>query len=468
MDKKNLILITIDCLRADYSHVLIETLAKRLGKPVAFTNCMALGPATALSFPGMFTSAYGQTINLLHVPKNPENSLLDLASYGIKDDKLPIPEVLKENNYRTLGINSNVWVSQQYGFGRGFDHLFDALTSQRKTKHLFTTLKVGQRISFLGPVKNFLKKIYWKFVNNPINNSFAKATSVNKLLLQNINENEKGLFVWVHYMDCHWPFLPPGKYLRSIGMDIKSAKKVNKILHKCKEGRTIENRELELYKKLYIASIEYVSDSLLQLFEALENKGIMDDTVVILTADHGEGFLEHDFLAHISGSFTDENDCFKAGHREILNVPLAIYGLKQFEPRIIDKTVSHISLAPTIVDILGIKKPKKWEGKSILNLIDDGGGSQETFAISEFKANDKDYYVYTSRKWKFFWRIIDDQCRLFNLITDPKETTDISSQNPEIVKELKSTLRDHAQLHRVSKKDELRNRIRFIRSKLKK
>jgi arylsulfatase A-like enzyme len=133
-------------------------------------------------------------------------------------------------------------------------------------------------------------------------------------------------------------------------------------------GRIDETSPSELrWMAEYDREIRYTDDELRRLFETIDELKLDENTVFILTSDHGEAFLEHGVLEH--GSRLDE---------EAVRVPLMFWGKDIAAGRRIEVPVAHVDLMPTILDLLGIPVPKSIEGVSLVGLL--RGGSGEAFA----------------------------------------------------------------------------------------
>ena len=124
--------------------------------------------------------------------------------------------------------------------------------------------------------------------------------------------------------------------------------------------------------KLYDAEIMYVDSHIGKLLRKLDELGIKDDTLIIITADHGEEFYEH-------GSFGHSETLYQ----EIIRVPLMIYYPKEFEPQRIEKRVSLVDVFPTILDTLQIEIPEDVEGISMLPLLKGKSTYDREYTLSE-------------------------------------------------------------------------------------
>jgi arylsulfatase A-like enzyme len=118
-----------------------------------------------------------------------------------------------------------------------------------------------------------------------------------------------------------------------------------------------DSPQLRHYEALYDATVTEVDAAVETLLATLERAGVLDDSIVVVTADHGEGFLEHDFLFHTTGL-----------HDEVVRVPLLIHA-PGLAGRTIDAPVSLIDLAPTLCELAGLAPPPEMQGSSLLPLL---------------------------------------------------------------------------------------------------
>lgn len=164
-------------------------------------------------------------------------------------------------------------------------------------------------------------------------------------------------FLYLHYFDPHYRYQAPPPYTRHFVSDELAATEPDLLLAAQGDavglrarllGRhrgvdpTVGPRELEWLHALYDAEVRYVDQCIRDVFDHLDALGVADDTVVVVTGDHGEEFLEHRFLAH--------------GHtlyQELLAVPLLMSG-PGIQPRREDHPVSLIDVSPTLVGLAGL------------------------------------------------------------------------------------------------------------------
>ena len=223
-------------------------------------------------------------------------------------------------------------------------------------------------------------------------------------------------------MDVHAPYLPEIRYLSQFSGKLINYRQMEKLYGKvCKNSQKLTQGEVKMLINLYDADIKYTDMALGSLLNRLENQ--MDNTIVILTADHGDEFGEHGRFGH------------KAVYDGLLHVPLIITG-PSIPPDIsIKQQVSLIDLTPTILDIVGIDNPRSFRGKSLLPLIEGRemtvAGTVSTIMNPGLGQRSSAYRV---PEWKYICtERLDDGClvgeEVYNLVDDPGEMVNLHKQD---------------------------------------
>lgn len=467
---KNVVLITIDSLRADHLSCLgypkktTPNLDKLAENGILFTQAFSNAPGTSTSFPSILSSTYP-------------------LQYGFSEylshRRVLISEVLKRNGYLTCAIHSNPYLSSYYGYNRGFDifrdFLFDSYGIQEKIE--LKRAKKYKKIKIILGKQNYIYKVLRKFYRTGlritrnrakkelgIQSKFATAELINKEIisyLEKISNINQKFFIWIHYMDVHLPYLPPKKVFnlqKYLTCNRKEAEKLNEKIFKniYEKKLKIENDELEKIIELYDAEIMYVDESIRSILDELKKLNLLDSTLIIVTADHGDEFLEHGDIAHTPKLYD-----------ELLHVPLIFYAPELGKNIIINDLISLIDLAPTILDILKIEKPKEWMGESLLPLI-KGERKSEKGVISEIFHNGRKT-SYRTKKWKF---IVDEEknaYELYNLTKDPRELNNVAEIYPNIAEEFSLKIREHILMEERTRKEEekdiIKERIRGLKAR---
>jgi arylsulfatase len=240
---------------------------------------------------------------------------------------------------------------------------------------------------------------------------------------------DKRFFLFLHTFQVHTPYAPPARYT-----DLFSEH----------DGVAIDEHAPShlRWQAEYDREIRYVDDELRLLFETIDALGLRDDTVFILTSDHGEAFLEHGMLEH--GSRLDE---------EVVRVPLLLWGRGVPAALRVKATVSHLDLMPTILDMMELPAPPGIQGWSLVPLLEgDAGAPFATRPVySESRgtlALGPDRSTLAFHPPAFLVRVGDRKLtryrngagghryEYYDLATDPEERSDLYAARPEEARDL--------------------------------
>jgi len=384
---KNVILLTIDTLRKDVlgcygsKHGLTPNIDRIAQKSIVYTNHMSAGPYTQASFPAILTSTYFLEFG---VPKK------------LSDKRTLISEAVKSGGFTTAAFHSNPYLSGYFGWNRGWDKFYDSM--QDEVSPLVPYIK--------GDVVN-QKAADWL-------EGYAGS------------EGYKPFFLWLHYMDVHEPYVPQRKYIDRVDSSIDlTTEQMMDLFKTVLLPRDISNPEkVELLKKLYQAHIAEVDDYVGQFFAMLEQIGLLNDTFVIITTDHGDEFGEHDGLSH-DGKF----------YSELINVPLMIYDSQRQSSQIIDSVVSGVDIAPTICGVFDAPVPQEWHGQSLLpaeKYVSQGAFGEAVGKLThKIRPTDRPVHFYQEDSLRISHRIEGDVWQMHDLQADPHERNNVVDTHPK-------------------------------------
>lgn len=354
---KNVILITIDCLRADhvscygYSRNTTPTLDELANKGILFKQAIVNGSPTPASFPVILASIY------------PPLHRDGLAT--VMKNNTSIAEILSNSGYQTAAFHSNPWLARIYGYAKGFNVFDDNLGSEpifwHRAKFNFVNLLTMLPLGRLLPMLTGLYDRYFRVRIEGRASRKTSADTLNREAISSLKECSGKFFLWLHYMDVHFPCSPPDEYLNQFLSPPASVQEKHRIA--CRPMTDVfldkmPSHDREVLISLYDASIRYVDAAIGQLLDELKKLNLYDDTVIIITADHGEEFGEH-------GRFTHQ-----ALYNTVIHVPLVIANSGAGEGMVIERQVSLIDLAPTILDLVGIERADNFQGSSLLPVIE--------------------------------------------------------------------------------------------------
>ncbi len=235
------------------------------------------------------------------------------AEDGLADEALTLAEVLREAGYRTYGVQTNGWLHQSFGFHQGFD------------RYAFPRGGGGPQLE-RASVWPHAERVYDEAVR-----------------LVEAHDGSAPFFLYLHFMDVHEYAAPPE--FQAFGHDSRGA---------------------------YLAAIRWVDHTLERLREKLDSQGILDRTVLVFAADHGETFGEHGIHGHARNVLTP-----------VLSVPLVVRFPFAIEPVRIAAQVRNLDVAPSLLDLAGIPVPPVFEGRSFVPLV---GAEEEPSERPSFAA----------------------------------------------------------------------------------
>ncbi len=407
-ERHSVVLVTIDCLRADYVSCLgfpdetTPTIDRLAGDGILFRQAISTGTSTPISFPGILASAYPQYNTCDH-------------RWLPKDTPL-ISEILLREGYKTAAFHSAPFLSRYYSYDRGFTFFYDSLGDMRMSR----IIRNERRRMILLKAK-FLLSLF-TFPSLP----YKRAEIITDKSLKWLEKVEKGqhFFLWLHYMDIHPPYLPP-KY------DIEKSK-VKELMRKLLKNREkITDKDLKLLLTLYKSEIMYVDSELNRFFEGLGE--IYDDAYIIVTADHGEEFREHGMIGHALPR--------QKPYEELIHVPLIIRGPGLKRGLVVDRCVSLLEISPTILNLLNIRAES--------NILT----KRRRYVISEsYVLGTGDMYVsLRTSDWKFIFDLKNKSCELYNLRRDPREKDNLYEEEKDRAAVFRSIIKKHIVERQVGK-----------------
>ena len=464
-EKTNVMLITIDCLRADHMSCLgyhrktTPNIDKFARKGILFTQAIANSSFTPGSFPSILTSTYP-----FMFPDHPRISL-----------RVSIAEILKKKGYKTAAFHSNPYLSRYYNYDKGFDYFEDFLfTSNKKElnkEYDNVSSRFSNRVTDIikknKKLYSIVKKIYKPILNiemyiKQATTPYQRATIINEKVISWLEKNtSSGFFIWLHYMDTHHPFIPPKEFCNSSRYKINRAEYIIS-----RNPPEVSKHDIQNIINLYDCAIKYVDQALANLFKEMNELDVFDNTFIIIAADHGEEFGEHGGFSH-RGKLYDE----------LIRVPL-IFKAPELPSGIkIDEQVSLLNIAPTILDYLNLTECENFMGKSLLPLIADRGSKwhEEEGVISERLTKDGEGVLLMkngdrliscrTKSWKFIINVDRGNKELYNLEDDPHETENIYEKEKRIAEIFEEKITEHLMMEerarrKIIEKERIKNVVK--------
>ncbi len=409
--RMNILLIALDTLRADHlscygyekktSPNIDEELA---GEGVLFYNFIAPGIPTHPGYTTIFTG--------MHPLKH---KIVCHAGRIVLDRSIPtLPEILYRNGYVTAAVDNLIDTGGLW-FSRGYEYYLYPGGS--------TVISRGAKISGEKVTEKAVKFLRW----------WGEGEI-----------DSKPFFLFIHYWDPHAPYLPPAGYRERFysggRTDLKpllEKSRWGRLLLKGWVGRLIDEgyRSKEYFDSLYDEEILYTDHQVSRVLEVLEEIGEIDNTLVIVTADHGEGLGEN-------GIFYDHHGLYDWDIRVpfIMRLPKTLPRGKR-----IDCLATHEDILPTVLDILGINAPPNIDGISLLPII-DGSEGRRRFVVSVENTRMAKRSIRTLR-WKLIETLKPDiygnhpgHLELYDLESPEGEEENLASSDTDLKDELLSIM----------------------------
>jgi len=351
----NVILIVMDAVRADhlscygYHRKTSPNIDKLAKQGVLFENAFSAAEWSYPSHASIFTGKY---------PSYHKTLGKDVV---LHKENMTIAEILKSKGYQTIGITGNILLSPTNGFNQGFQKLIVLDAPYRSFKF------------FTQSPKDFIRTLIY----GPDWYTYRNVEMIEKIL--NKYSGKEPFFLFTNLYNCHAPYDPPrpfkkrfcsslheptlyimeylskkiightGEKLPGCGLDVR---KLNRIASD--DGQysfmakelNVSEEEWEIVKSWYDGGISYLDHRVGEFIDFLRDKGIFDNTLLIITSDHGENFGEHGLASH--------QFCL---YDSLLHVPLIMINPNVIpEGERVSNLVSTIDIFPTILDILNIEE----------------------------------------------------------------------------------------------------------------
>jgi arylsulfatase len=356
--------------------------------------------------PSLFTARYPSGLQYTELADG------SIQGVAIRDEGT-LTEQLQSSGYAIAGIHSNPLLSNLFNVDRGFDY-FDADLP-------FADFDVPGRTKLLvTKLRRLLRK-----------HAYLPAETVTSRAIEWVDEesSDAPIFLWTHYMDVHGP------YQSKTGFDYYEKFRAERLWQKAVH-RPEEVSDAERIKLLqsYREEISYTDEQIGRLVDAVET-AVDGPLVVVITADHGDGFGEHGYYSHPHEL-----------HEELIHVPLVVRAPSLPSGRQVDYPVELLDVAPTLLDIADVRQPDTFEGTSLRPLQDDGGP-----AISEAELSEDYVGSVRTDQWKYVLHEVDGREYLFDLNADGIENDPGSSSNhghdsderEQVRRRLRRTLASH-------------------------
>ena len=362
--RRNVVLISLDTLRGDQlggrldGQPIMPKLDARAARGARFTKAYTTYPSTTAGHMSMLTGLYAASHGMV------------FATGNLSRDITTLPQILAQHGYATAAVTENAMLSAYVGFVRGFDDYREV-----KGKTLWST--AGEIEQTFGAGLDWVEK-----------------------------HRDERFFLFLHTYQVHSPYEPPSEF------DV--------FKHWEKDGQRVPidgSTPMGVRERhLYSGEARYADAAVDRLLQRLDDLGVLDDTIVVVTSDHGDEFFEHGLFGHAKTVF-----------EEVMHVPLMI-----LSPRLvpasqtIDVPVSLVDLVPTLLDLVRVPAPPGLHGRSLVPLLHGEPFPATRVLYAEAPQWGQTGERVAARSAGFKWIAGSDAehgTKVYDLTTDPDEQT---------------------------------------------
>ncbi|UCE98571.1 MAG: sulfatase [Planctomycetota bacterium] len=393
----NVILISIDTLRADhvgcygYQRPTSPTLDNLASEGLLFEDVTSTSPWTLPAHGSLLTGLY------------PNRHGLKSYNNRLPNDVVTLSEILSKHGFSTAAVVNSLYVSQRYGFNRGFDYF----TYVKEIINLRVPSRVGDE------ALNWLAK----YCSEPF-------------------------FLFLHYFDIHSDYTSLPRY----------EKQFIRPYHGVADGTTaqliyfrrgqvhLDQTDAVHLVDLYDASIRQMDDGIARLLRFLETRKLLDNSLIVITSDHGEEFLDHGGVLHS-----------RTQYQELLHVPIIMWGPGVPSSKRLKNVVSLVDVMPTVLSLLDIPKPSSLDGFDLSPLWQQSASQLPPRYL--FAEASKDRIIPDERnikhdikravrhpRYKLHYDRLTKKIQMYDLRNDPSEKIDVASQHASLVDSMFSQL----------------------------
>lgn len=412
-------------------------------KTVLLTLCLLL-------VPGWPPSADPPSLNVLLITIDsfrPDH----VSAYGYSRPTTPTLDRLARRGTRfTQVINQASWTSAA---------LVSVLTSLYPSTH-----GVDGRSKTIGPgVITPLRRLREASYQVPGLSYLTALPELEHLGFEPVQEREverwldkyagRPFFLWIHLEGPHLPYNPRSPYDRmftptGLPLPLPVRERLKPFLWDPmapKAELTLSRSDQRALVSLYDGKIRKTDQEVREFVESLKRRGLLEHTIVVVTADHGEELFDHGWIGHASTSLSGTL------YDEVIRVPLIMAGPRIPRGRVETAQVEGVDLMPTLFDLLRIPPPPFVQGRSFLPLLQGRRWEPRTaFAETtvcgrscpEGRAQDR-LQALRRPPWKLIRRLRatgEEQYELFHLASDPRERRNVLTRHSEVASRLKAEL----------------------------
>jgi arylsulfatase A-like enzyme len=393
----DILLVSIDTLRHDhlecygYTRPTSPTIDRLASEGARFDNAVSTTSWTLPAHAAMFTGLYDSTHGVV------DNDL------RLSEAHVTLAEVLRENGYQTAGFFGGPFLHPTFGLAQGFDVYQSCMTKladdlpEETVREQSRAPRAAAHADITGP-RTLQEIVRW---------------------LAQVRKDP--FFLFVHLWDVHYDYIPPPEYTAIFDPDYEGTLTGIDIMHNDDVRADMPARDLRHLIALYDAEIRFTDEILARILAALDERGRLSKTLIVITSDHGEEFFEHGDKGHSRTLFD-----------EVIRVPLIIRLPGRIAPgRVIEDQARLIDLMPTLLSFAGARAPSILQGRDLAPLM-RGEPMPPVSALSELHVDGLSLRALRTHAFKLLDPGHGSPVWGFDIRRDPRELRPLPAHVPEV------------------------------------
>lgn len=383
--RPNVILLSVDSMGAGhlgcygYERPTSPELDRLAAAGVLFENVLTQSTWTKPALASMLTALYPSVHRADSVGEAGDSARqADAREVSVLTDRFrTLAQELAEAGYATVGFTNGGYAHSFFGFGRGFD-LYDDQAGSFKSCS-YRLLRWALRLPAGTP-----------------------------------------FFAFIHCWDVHFPYLDRPPFNRMFGRPRPGVVLNAKLRSAVNKGRRqLTADEVENLRAQYDGGIRYADGHIGRFAAELRSLGLLDRTILAITADHGEAFMEHGRIEHT-----------RCIYNEVLRIPLIMHGPELRGPYRVRAQVRAIDIMPTLLDLCGLVPKDEVQGVNLEPWM-HGRREDDLLAVTEtIRAGGQ--RAISDGKFKLIHFHEGDRTELYDLAADPGERRDLAARRPDL------------------------------------
>lgn len=401
----NVLLISIDMLRPDhlscygYAKTTSPNIDRMAAEGVLFENHISSSSWTLPAHAAMFTSLPDS----LHGCTDTDKRLCERA--------VTLAQRFASSGYATAGFFSGPYLHPAFGLGRGFQTYVDCCSNK-------------EELDSEPPSK-------WAMDEDAMKKSHQDVTSPRVFAAVQgwlAKREEKPFFMFVHLWDTHFDFVPPPPYDKQFDPDYTGKITGEGFFFNPAINAQMDKRDLDHILALYDGEIAWTDSFVGKIRDELSKAGLLENTVIAITSDHGTEFFEHGDKGHRKTLFD-----------EVIRIPLVLrYPAKLPRQMRVEEQSRMIDLGPTLLALAGAQPPTDMMGESLRDYVEKKPDVRHRRAVSELQSVGRNMRAVRTLPWKFIDDIGRDTFYYYDLKTDAGEQKRLHEPESEQCKKLQN------------------------------